>query len=215
MTTKSLPMNQINVTGKILSVEEKLTSQGTPFFMVDLETFSGPNLRFQAWNNAYSFIKKNRLDHIQDKSINNTYIEAKGYMHVYKMPAKYDRVNEYTTFKMTDINFPSSKICLEGTISDIYIEPNDGSIKDGHKIIKMDNQVSFRFYPNIDVFYEGEISKARPIDCVMDTKKYFEIIDKKIDLTKNKYIIVGDVDNSNKKLTRITVDNIIPLVVEV
>lgn len=189
--------NELHVTGKILKIEEKYSSHDVPFFIVDLETFSGPNIRFQAWGPSYDFIKANNLDYVSEKSMNNSYIEVSGFMHVFQMPTKYNTLQEYTTFKATEIKFPTASVTLQGSISEI-MRPDEGY---------MSNYVAFTFYPDLYVSYNNKLKKVEPISCTM-LKEDFEA--QFVDCTKNTdyYIITGDVDNSNKKYTKITVRKI-------
>lgn len=190
--------NQMTVTGRILNLEEK-KSNGGSFYLVDLETFYGPNIRFQAWNEAYEFIKRNQLRSANSAGIGGDYLDVIGYTHTYMLENRNGVKNQYVTFKTRNIKRPTARVTYSGKIHDV-------GCKD---ITTLTDEIGFLFDPDTPCFDNGQWMPANSIQCVINTSKldYAKLLD--ISFTdKVKAVISGEVDNTDKKLTKVVVDSI-------
>ena len=196
--------NVMTVTGKILNLEEKKSTSG-PFYIVDLETFYGPNIRFQAWNEAYEFIKRNQLRALKEDGVGDC-LDVIGYTHTYMLEGKYGK-NQYVTFKTKNVKRPTARVTYSGKLT---------GVNDKH-IDTLTDQVGFLFEPDTPCFDNGEWIPANAIHCVIDKsnpdyekiKGIAESTEVNADQPILKAVISGSVDNTDKKLTKVHVDSLI------
>ena len=196
--------NEMTVTGKILNLEEKRSKTG-PFYVVNLETFYGPNIRFQAWNDDYEFIKRNQLRAEKEDGIGD-YIDVTGYTHTYMMENKHGIPDQYVTFKTKKIRRPMARVTYSGEIQSI----------NNKYIDTLSDQIGFSFKPDTPCYDNGEWIPANNIDCVIDKsnpdyekiKDIAESTEVNADQPVLKAVISGSVDNTNKRKTKVHIDSL-------
>lgn len=191
--------NEMTVTGRILSLEERKSVSG-PFYLVNLETFYGPNIKTQVWGKDYEFIKKNELRAANEAGIGGDYIDVTGYTHTYILETK-NGDQQFVTFKTNNVKRPMARVTYSGRLHHLNYD----------KIEVLSDQIGFLFDPDTPCFYKGEWLPANSIHCIIDktnpdyeqlkNENYF--IGKKVNA-----IISGSVDNTDKKLTKVHVDSL-------
>jgi hypothetical protein len=182
--------NKLNVTGRVLNLEEKTASNGEQFYIVDLQTFYGPSVRFQAWNEAHEFIQRNQIR----AGVEGDYLDVEGYIHIYKLTNKQGELQEYTTFKSRNVKKPNATITISGVINNV----NPECIK------RLSKQTSFEFIPDLKGFDNGNWFVPKAIHCVVeDNNECVQLVN-----TQNRCTITGCIDNTDKRQTKVTVQNI-------
>lgn len=187
--------NTLNVTGRILKLEERSTNDRKPFYMVDLETFYGSNIRFQAWDEAYEFIKRNQLRSADMEGKGGDYLDVIGYVSNYYLDTNHGRA-EFTTFKTNNVKRPNARVSLSGKILELNTCCD---------IIPLPDEIVFSFQSDIDIIISEEVREAsKPIHCsISKNNKGIEFLKE-----DNKVIIKGIIDNTNKRQTKIYVEEI-------
>lgn len=188
-------MNVLNVVGRILSLTEKKSANGS-FYIVDLETFYGPNIRFQAWGNAYTFIKRNQLRSAEDSEIAD-YLEVEGYTHNYLMTIK-GTTDQFVTFKTQKVRRPSARVTYTGRVDCIC--DSDPSAMD---------EINFYFVPDVKcVDACSNVVRTSVIACSVVLAP--GVLDMLTSAQKNKtsLLISGIIDNTNKKRSFVQVEEI-------
>ena len=188
-------MNVLNVVGRILSLTEKKSANGS-FYIVDLETFYGPNIRFQAWGNAYTFIKRNQLRSAEDSEIAD-YLEVEGYTHNYLMTIK-GNTDQFVTFKTQKVRRPSARVTYTGKV-DCICEQD----------LSAPDEINFYFVPDVKCVDScGNTVRTSAIACSVVLAP--GVLDTLTSAQKNKgsLLISGVIDNTNKKQSIVQVEEI-------